>query len=249
MSKSLPTVEELISYLSRSSLNTLVVEGDDDVIYLRSIENHIDDINALPAGGKSCVLQIFDRKDELRPTTLFLVDSDEWAVGDIPNNIAECEEIFITNGYSLENDLIRDSNVIELLSAAERLTLREILNIVDDLMASAIGRPRAERFDFGKRLSSTFSFETRELTAAAQHYCAANEADERVMQLVKADPAKFYRGKTLLQILSRIFSERQNGRKIEVYSVLETAWTNPTGYVATIAQNIKSRLENSGAVA
>jgi hypothetical protein len=238
MSRALPTIEELASYLSKSALNTLVVEGDDDVIYLRHIENFVEGLNVLPVGGKDGVISLFQRRTDYSSLVLFCSDSDDWCVVGHPPDISQSNVFFTTDGYSLENDLIRDSQICGLFNAHERGRFSQVLSSMGGFMAAAVSKPRNQRFDFGVRLSVTFDMTNECLTNVAVGYEEADPADAPTLERVTSDPLKFFRGKTLLQVISKIFAER-NGMQIDVRSVLQTAWTRDDGFVLRMAQAIQ----------
>lgn len=62
------TTEELIATLRNTSLPTVVVEGLDDMIVYRAIEQRLSHLNVsiLPTGGRSKLLDIYKRKGEIQ---------------------------------------------------------------------------------------------------------------------------------------------------------------------------------------
>lgn len=116
MSKNNFTKEELLETIKRSSLPTVLVEGDDDIIFYRRIEQEFGNfkISILPAGGKQAVLWLKNKLDE-NPVDIqvaYIVDQDDWVNFGIPDDISD---VITTCGYSVENDLYTDGNLEELL--------------------------------------------------------------------------------------------------------------------------------------
>ena len=59
------STEEAIAVIKKSSLPTVVIEGADDAIVYRKIEDIGDGfVSLLPVGGRENVLAIFNRKAE-----------------------------------------------------------------------------------------------------------------------------------------------------------------------------------------
>lgn len=123
MSKKYPTVDELVSTLKNSSLPTIVVEGVDDIIVYRRLEDALadKDVSVLAVGGRAAVLQIFERLGEIsnRKNFFFIADKDLWVYSDVPDKYKN-KQIIFTNGYSVENDIYRDGNLEDLLVPREK---------------------------------------------------------------------------------------------------------------------------------
>lgn len=100
------STDEMIAYLKRSSLPTLLVEGSGDKSLLRRIECELKsrDISIQPVGGKGSIDTIFSKKEEIgRKDVVFLRDRDDWVIFGAPER---AEEIILTTGYSIENDVL-----------------------------------------------------------------------------------------------------------------------------------------------
>src|SRR5260221_12407925 len=119
-SRALPTVEELIELLKRSSLPTVLVEGSGDVQAFRGIEEMLGSLNAsfLECSGRETLLTIFDRRSEFSNTkACFVVDKDMWMFSGVQSKYSE---LICTDGYSIENDIYQDGDLERLLTNAER---------------------------------------------------------------------------------------------------------------------------------
>lgn len=122
------TVDEIIDTLKRSSLTTVLVEGVDDVLIYRWIEDEIGIVNAnfFPCGGRDKLLQIFDRRAEFSELkTVFVADKDTFVYVNPPEKYSE---IIWTNGYSIENDLYFGRKIESLLSREENKIFLQSLN-------------------------------------------------------------------------------------------------------------------------
>lgn len=62
-SKPRPSVDELFALLKKTTIPTILVEGKDDIIIYRRIEDDLDDIGVdmLPAGNKGSVLELREK--------------------------------------------------------------------------------------------------------------------------------------------------------------------------------------------
>lgn len=138
-----PSVDELIALLKRSSLPTLIVEGKDDLIIYKRLEDRFyeDNLSVLPVGGRKNVLTIYERLNELPPSSkiLFIADQDNWAVTGIPPEY-HSEKLFFTNGYSVENDAFTDGRVTSYMSIIEQQRFTEELRCFLTWYALALER-------------------------------------------------------------------------------------------------------------
>ncbi len=109
------TAEELHSYLCRTRLPTLLVEGKGDQSILRSIGERLisKGVDVLPVGGKATLDWVYVRRDALTgATVVFMRDRDEFCVVEPPSDF---EDYVLTTGYSIENDVL-DRAVISRLA-------------------------------------------------------------------------------------------------------------------------------------
>ncbi len=119
--KSRPTVDELYELLKRTSLPTVLVEGKDDIIFYRKIEEELNEygVDMLPAGNKDAVLKLRKKILEypISAPVVFVVDKDLWVHAFPPDE--ELDDVITTEGYSIENDLFVDGDLESLLDAKE----------------------------------------------------------------------------------------------------------------------------------
>lgn len=116
------SLDEYFSVLQRSNAPTLVVEGDDDYLAFREfeVENIDKGLTIFPVTGKNNVLSIIARRDQIpNPRLVFLLDMDEWSFcGAAPYD--QLGWVILTNGWSIENDLLRDGAIERLMTRPER---------------------------------------------------------------------------------------------------------------------------------
>ena len=117
------SVDEIYALLKNSDLPTVLVEGKDDIIFYRAIEDELRhlDIDMLPAGNKHAVLELRNkiRDNPIKAPTVFIVDKDLWVHPqcELPENI---DDVITTVGYSIENDLYTDGELECLLNPNEK---------------------------------------------------------------------------------------------------------------------------------
>ena len=69
------TSTEILETLKRSSLNTVLVEGSDDIQLYRKMEDDLFHLNIdfIQCGGRSNLLEVYKRKHELKASVLLFV--------------------------------------------------------------------------------------------------------------------------------------------------------------------------------
>ncbi|WP_181315048.1 DUF4435 domain-containing protein [Photobacterium phosphoreum] len=117
MSKSLPTIDEIINTLKRSSMPTILIEGSDDVYIYRYLKQKFVNrlVNLQPCGGRINLFTIYDRREEFTgKKVLFIADKDSYRFSGVPED--KCDVIF-TEGYCIENDIYDGSDIEDILDA------------------------------------------------------------------------------------------------------------------------------------
>lgn len=115
-------VEEIIALLKKTSLPTVIVEGSDDMIVYRRFEIRLAHlgISIFPVCGRKKVLDIFLRKSEIPADVklVFVADQDTWVNTGVPAQY-QSSQMVLTTGYSIENDVFMDGNLVSLLKGQE----------------------------------------------------------------------------------------------------------------------------------
>ena len=114
-----PTVKELVATLRRSTLPTVLVEGQVDMRIFRWVEEHLGSqtANVLPAGGREKLLCIYKERHEFADLPVaFVADRDMWLFSGTPSDY---DEVIWTEGYSIENDLYAGAELENLLDSEE----------------------------------------------------------------------------------------------------------------------------------
>lgn len=135
-------------HIERTSLPTIVVEGNDDMIVYRTFEEKLCSIgvSVLPVGGREKVLEVYLRRSELPSASrpIFIADRDTWVISGIPAEYRDGCLVF-TRGYSIENDVYIDGALRKLLRATE--CARYAAELVDfiEWYALAVNRHLGDR--------------------------------------------------------------------------------------------------------
>lgn len=139
------SVRDGIALLERSSLPTVLTEGSSDYRVIRRIEERLADcgLDFLPLGGRTTVLGTWSGLSaERRNNVVALVDLDTWIYLGIPLEYQH-RSIIYTQGYSIENDIFMDSDLIKLCDSAERIRFYQNLERVCAYHAREIEKCRA----------------------------------------------------------------------------------------------------------
>jgi NAD+--asparagine ADP-ribosyltransferase len=216
------TVEEIVETLKRSSLTTVLVEGKDDVIIYRWLEDEIGISNAnfLPCGGRDKLLQIYERRNEFSDiSVIFVADRDAYVYINPPN---EYQDIIWTNGYSVENDLYYGREIESLLSNEEKNSFIkslnsfieyyafEVENLIDGNEFNLRNHPQYVLCDIKHEIKEEF-LETIDF----------KKANEKLENNIKENYDVLVRGKSLFALLTRILSNKARKIKHSKMSLLE----------------------------
>lgn len=237
------SVEELIGTLKNTSLPTIIVEGKDDLIVYRTIEEQLSylDVSILPVGGREKALQIFERLNELPKNSriLFIVDKDCWVFTNIPKEY-QSEKIITTDGYSIENDIFVDGELENLLRGEERDKFNTEL---DDLI---------------KWFSIAISRNLNGITTEIKHHPNHVLNPDYYSNLIQLDPTESFpndlykdlknefkkklRGKTLLNLLIRNTNYKGREPKHTDNALLESVAIRPGFLINKIKKEIEEKL-------
>lgn len=223
MNASRPTVDEVIGTLKRTGDPTLLAEGIDDIVMLRRFEEEFFEsgLSILPLGGRSAVLEIFERRDELPADVmiLFLADKDLWVYTGVPDNFDDCRILF-TDGYSIENDLYRDGDFERLLSASERASFESYL--MDFLKWYALSLARNLRGEEVALSTHPRAILQVPISLAASTELRPGELEPRdELAQLSVDYRRLLRGKSLMALLVMQLSHSQRPVKHSVRSLME----------------------------
>ncbi|SIR42760.1 DUF4435 domain-containing protein [Maribacter ulvicola] len=216
------SVDEIVETLKRSSLTTVLVEGKDDVMVYRWIEDEIGIVNAsfFPCGGRDKLLQVFERRDEFPDIrTIFVADKDAFVYVNPPDDYAE---ILWTNGYSIENDLYYGRQIESLLSNDEQTVFLKSLNSFVEYYAFEVQNYiNGEEHCFRNHPQHIVCELQNEVKKEFLQEINFTKADEQIENNLKENYDVLIRGKSLFALLTRILSNSTREIKHSKLSLLE----------------------------
>jgi hypothetical protein len=204
------SADELMAALERSALPTVIVEGDDDVIIFRRLEQIFSDrsLSVQQAGGRATLLDIFRRRSSWKksPKIIFIADRDIWIYSDIPKEYIS-NDLFFTDGYSIENDVLRDGQFVRLMDEREKENFMEEVRKFAFWYTHCICRHlKGEEVtdDLGTHPNQILGDQDR--FVKPHHRLAEGEATSETYKLILEQFDRVMRGKSLMGILMRHIS-------------------------------------------
>ncbi len=210
-----PTTDELFELLKRTSIPTVLVEGKNDIIFYRAIEDELRDIgiDMLPAGNKNSVLNLRERliDQKLNVPISFIVDKDIWIHTGVPSAIYT-DNLIVTNGYSIENDLISDGKLIDMMTLSEKCCFEVEVKRFLKWYALSVHRHLRDsstlfRIHPGKLLDDDSFYEKSLELHDGEEY------PEELLEKITTDYECIMRGKSLFAILHRQLSRKNRAIK------------------------------------
>lgn len=220
------TVEEISSTLKRSKLPTVLIEGKDDNIVFRPLEEKFaaKRLSVFPVGGRSKLLTLF-KEFEGNSQFLFIADKDAWCMSPLPVEFSTDQLIF-TEGYSIENDAMRDDNMFALLTVAEKEKFEKDLEVFTKWYALAFSRFLSGDEETIKTHCSTILDDPKkrlELTTLKE----GEQYPDALYAAISAKYKSVLRGKSLIHLLVRHLSYAGRLPRHHHAALLEGAATRP----------------------
>lgn len=242
------SVDEFVASLKRSLIPTVIVEGGDDIVVYRYIEKHFGplEISILPVGGRDAVLAIFQRTAEIGHHVYHIADRDIWCMTDVPPEFVSPNFSF-THGYSIENDVIIDGDVLGLLTEQELNRFRQELDLFLEWYALALHRHLGANSEvLSLHPNEILENESRRVELVALRPDEEYPADCR--EQLSRDPLRLIRGKSLFPLLLRQLSYPGRIPKHHHLSLMEVIAASPGQHLASIFDRVKEyfRLEEPG---
>jgi hypothetical protein len=216
------TEDEIISYLGKTSLPTLLVEGEDDAGIYRWLENQLGIFagSILICSGRGVLISIYRRRDSFRHGKLaWLADLDMWRFSSPPNDLAG---IIFTSGYSVENDLYAGSDVESLMDAAERSQHARLLAAACRWFAFEVLETQAGRENrCATHIKRVVDLATMDIATAFVVSRGFTEPASALVAQITAEYKLQLRGKTLLEVLVVFLSDSSRNPKYGYGAVIE----------------------------
>lgn len=237
------TEDEIVSTLKNSKLPTVLVEGKDDAIIYRCIEEHIGTLkaNILPCGGRNTLLSVHKRKREFSHLPIaFVADTDSWMFTHIP---IEYRDIIWTFGYSIENDLYAGSDIENLIKKTDKNTYNTLLSNISKWFAFEIEEHRlGKEAKIDCHINQILEPDKINLNNNFLSERKFYEPNTELINYIQSNYQFTLRGKTLFQCLIRIIS--QDGSKYNNQSLFQICSSFPQEhkYLKRLISNIISTL-------
>ena len=226
-----PTVEELVAALRRSSLPTVLVEGQEDIRIYRWVEERLGSrtANVLPTGGRPNLLSVYERRNEFSDLPVaFVADRDMWLFSGIPS---EYDGVIWTEGYSVENDLYVDAELEKLLEPEEVQEHQQLLNAIVDWFAFEVDEYLAERhFEVNIHCNRIVPLGQTEIDEDFRKSRGIRPPGEGTRRRIRTEYRLQLRGKQLYQLLERILNARHRGTRYNISSLHEIAVKLPESH-------------------
>lgn len=217
------TTDEIIALLKHTKINTIVVEGKDDIDVIRDLESRIlqrfESVDFLFAGDKNSVLKIWAHKHEFKNSSVgFLVDSDLWL---FTNDREAYPGVIFTKGYSIENICLVCPGLLALCNArngtatAWTLTINNLVKWFSAEVSYYLSKFNPI-LDIGinQILDANNNFDLTK-TAENRIHNAPNHFNQLFHSNISSNPLQFIRGKQLLMAMNTVI-EKCEGNKISI---------------------------------
>jgi hypothetical protein len=236
------TAQEFVASLKRSSLPTVVIEGEDDTVVYRKIEQIYGplSISIIPVGGRDAVLEIFRSKSDIGNHVLFIADKDNWCVTNVPDEyLSDC--LIFTDGYSVENDIILDGELPKLFSKEEQDKFGEELEAFLHWYALALSRHlETEGTAIKCHPNEILGNKDRDQMLALR---STETYPESLRSMLASDPYRLVRGKSIFALIMRQLSYKGRKPRHHHLSLMETVAINPGPRIARIFNEVEKYFE------
>lgn len=236
------SLEELVATLKRSRLPTVVVEGVNDILVYSCLEYlyQAELLSVISAGSRSNVLKIFEIRDQIRniPCLSFIVDRDLWVFTGVPSQYQH-PSLVLTEGYSVENDIFLDGELLRLMSLSEKndfLAEYELLLYWYSIVVSRLLDGKFGELDIhsGRIVAGPEKDEFRRLHPGERFPSDLHEA-------IQSDNFRSIRGKNLLDLVLRQLSSSKRGVKHTRLSLFEHVRARP-------GQRLQAAIDHIGSI-
>jgi hypothetical protein len=166
------------------------------------MEDRLSDLGVdfLPVGGREIALEIWKNMPACRKhNTFVIVDLDLWIYFGIPPEFVG-DGISYTKGYSIENDIFLDANLINLCDNNERTSFFDELEIMSAWYARELEKAHNQQ---GYKID----VHPAQVLAAGDISASLNRSEKIRCNQISANFGQLLRGKTIFQLLVRQLSQ------------------------------------------
>ncbi|WP_156419680.1 MULTISPECIES: hypothetical protein [unclassified Sphingopyxis] len=229
------TAIEAIATIERSSLLTVILEGQGDYFTFARIEAELSEqgISFMPLCGRDLVLEVISSlSPEALSRCLAIVDLDTWVYSRIPDEVIG-DNVLFTLGYSIENDVILNSDLYSLMTGNERASFLAELKIVVNWYAS-------ELEDSLNGLDTQLS---RHPNNILQSHAVCGLANRKKFweDTIGSKYDQLLRGKTLLALLVRQLSSKNRASRYSKSNLMEIGVLQAVEWRESVKRSLMDR--------
>lgn len=216
------SVDELIATLNHSGAPTLILEGKDDYVAFEEFErNNVEwGFTVIAVKGRGNIIKLLDRRSEItNPCIFYLMDRDEWCLTGAPDSYID-PQIGFTNGASIENDLIIDGNPMALMTPDELNKFSSVLIDYKEIFLRLCYN-HINGIDDHSYGSSLRIFLDEDLSKLPEWASFCGRCPDAISPPDDLELIEYLRGKTLLELLTMILSNRNRRSKFSKANVME----------------------------
>ena len=220
-----PTVDEMVAVLRRSTLPTVLVEGQDDMRIYRWVEERLGSqtANVLPTGGRPNLLSVYERRNEFSNLPVaFVADRDMWLFSGVPS---EYDGVIWTEGYSIENDLYAGSELENLMDAEEAEEHQQLLDAFVEWFAFEVERHLAgEDFEVAHHCNRVVPLGQTKMDEDFGKSRGFRPPGAEIHQQIRRGYQLQLRGRSLFEMLVRFLSAPARDSKHSIHGLYEIAF-------------------------
>ncbi len=235
------SAEELVAYLKRTSLLTVLVEGTADAYVYRWVEERLKaDGDVLVCNGRDTLLEVFRRRNEFANSkAVFVADQDMWYFSAIPSEYSG--DVIFTDGYSIENDLFVRSVMEKLLGPEEKVAFELLIEQLVKWFAFEVDKHlKTGRSDCAVHINRVCPGSVLcEDYKKSVKFC---DAPEELIARLKAEYDRGLRGKSLFEALVRFLSHPNRVSKFSKFNLMEIGAKMENEKIVALASRIDIRL-------
>lgn len=238
--------QEIVGTATHSSRYSVIVEGVNDVAWYREIEGKsLGGVFFTAVGGRSNVLKCYEYAIRLGVKgVVFVVDKDLWAIYGVPSAY---NDVVTTSGYSIENDVLKDSPVHRLFNPDDRRQIAECAHLLARWFAfhAETYKNRTEDdlahkypgvWNVIKKEGESYSF--NEETLRRLNYV---EPPKDIVTFIHEEFEMRFRGKSLLELYLK-FLKSYNSKNLMEMSI--KIWTTETQ--KSLVNRIRAAFQKQG---
>ena len=236
-------LQEFVALLERSILPTIIIEGNDDVIIYSEFEKKLK-VDVLPVGGRNTILELFKEKiNNPRLTNkniIFIADRDVWVNQNIPTEFNNPILVF-TNGYSIENDVLRDYECESILQCTPDIYSqykKDIQCFIQWYSLALQSMFDDKNTDNKYRKLSTHPQNVLNEFNSFTQLLEEERLPTELIEVLSNDYLRLVRGKSLLAIFTKNLTHHKN------QAIFESVAIRPGNYIQKIFNDVEVNFQS-----